>query len=116
MDWPTQRKYQRVRVALQGELRCYSDSFPRRAETTDICLGGCYFNMPYTLEPKTKTEVTLWLGTEKFKAKAEVVTNHPQVGNGLKFVNMDDADRLKLEKFITTVLSGSNSLARAAKA
>jgi len=116
MKYDVERKHPRVRVALQGELRAYSDVYPRRAETTDLSLGGCYFAMPHTLEPKTRTEVVLWLDGMKLTAKAEVVTNHPQVGNGVKFLNMGEEDRKKLEAFIASVMSGANTLYKIARA
>jgi c-di-GMP-binding flagellar brake protein YcgR len=116
MSWPIERKHQRVQVALQGELHCASESFPRRAQTTDLSLGGCYFEMPYTLQPKTRVQAVLWIDGTKIQAWAEVVTNHPQVGNGIRFVEMDEEDREKLKNFIEAMLKGAGFAAHAAQA
>ena len=100
MAWPVERKYPRVNVALQAELRCPAENFPRRAQTADISAGGGYFEMLQTLETKSHMDVTLWLGDVKVRAWAEVVTDNPHVGNGIKFVRMSEKDRGILKEFI----------------
>ena len=114
MAWPVARQYPRVKVALQSELRCPAENFPRRAQTADISEGGGYFEMLDTLETKNHMDVTLWLGDAKVRAWAEVVTNNPHVGNGIKFVRMSEKDRGTLKEFIERVLkNGTSSIERA---
>ena len=100
MAWPVERKYPRVNVALQAELRCPAENFPRRAQTADISAGGGYFEMLQTLDTKSHMDVTLWLGDVKVRAWAEVVTDNSHVGNGIKFVRMSEKDRRTLTEFI----------------
>jgi len=100
MAWPVERKYPRVNVALQAELRCPAENFPLRAQTADISAGGGYFEMLQTLDTKSHMDVTLWLGDVKVRAWAEVVTDNSHVGNGIKFVRMSEKDRRTLTEFI----------------
>ena len=113
MAWPVERKHPRVNVTLQAELRSTTENFPRRAQTTDISAGGGYFEMVSTVEPKNHLDITLWLGDVKIKAWAEVVTNDPHVGNGVKFVRMTEKDRAALKEFVEKMQNSSSSIERA---
>ena len=113
MAWPVERKHPRVNVSLQAELRCAAENFARRAQTADISAGGGYFEMLYTLEPKSYMDVTLWLGDVKVQAWAEVVTSDPHVGNGIRFVRMSEKDRATLNEFIERRQKNSGSIDRA---
>jgi c-di-GMP-binding flagellar brake protein YcgR len=95
-----ERKYPRVKVAVQAELRRPLDDFPRRAQTANVSEGGCYVELLFTLEPMTRLDVVLWVNNEKVRAKAEVVCNHPHIGNGIRFVRMENDDREKLKRFL----------------
>ena len=100
MGWAFERKYPRLRVAIPGELRCATEEFPRRALTTNLSVGGCYFEMMHTLQPKTRMQVILWLDGVKIRTWAEIVSHHPHVGNGVKFVHMAPADRERVTQFL----------------
>jgi len=113
MAWPVERKHPRVKVALQAELRSPAENFPRRAQTADISAGGGYFEMVSTVEPKNHLDITLWLGDVKVKAWAEVVTNDPHVGNGVKFVRMTEKDRDLLKEFVEHLQKNSSPIERA---
>ncbi len=107
MKWNVERKHPRVRVNVPGELRCPTESFPRRAQTNTLSLGGCYVEMVETLQVNSHMDVILWLDGVKVRAWAEVVCNHPHVGNGIKFVRIADADRQKLVDFLQTAAKRS---------
>ncbi|MGA2002155.1 MAG: PilZ domain-containing protein [Terriglobales bacterium] len=113
MTWPVERKYPRVNVTLQAELRSPSENFPRRAQTADVSAGGAYFEMIHTLEPRSPIDVTLWLGDVKVRASAEVVTDDPNVGNGIRFVRMSEKDRSALQEFIERTQANCGPIERA---
>jgi hypothetical protein len=46
--------------------------------------------------------VVLWLNDEKVQARAEVVTRNAHLGNGIRFIRISDADKLKLRTFVET--------------
>jgi len=97
MAWSVKRKYPRVNVVVQAEMRSSAKNFPYRGQTVTVGEGGCYIEIVETLTPSTAVEVVLWLGAEKVLAKAEVATSDRHIGNGIKFVHMEreDAERLK---------------------
>jgi hypothetical protein len=100
MVWSIKRKYSRVNVVVQAEMRSSSKSFPYRGQTVTIGEGGCYVEIVETLEPSTTVEVVLWLNGEKVLAKAEVASSDRHIGNGIKFVHMEREDAEKLKSFL----------------
>jgi hypothetical protein len=102
VDWPFKRKYSRVNLAVQAEIRSSSKNYPYRGRTVTVGEGGCYIEILETLEPSTTVEVVLWLNGEKVLAKAEVATTDRHIGNGIKFVHMGREDAKKLKAFLKT--------------
>jgi hypothetical protein len=98
--WPFKRKYERVNLALQAEMRISSKNYPYRGRTVTVGEGGCYIEVLETLEPSTTVEVVLWLNGEKVLAKAEVASNDRHIGNGIRFVDMKREDAAKLKSFL----------------
>ena len=45
-------------------------------------------------------DIVLWLNDEKIQARAEVVTRNAHLGNGIRFIRISDADKLKLRSFV----------------
>ena len=95
-----ERKYPRVKVSIPAEARHVMENYPRRGQTSNLSEGGCYIEMVQTLEPPTCVDVVLWLNDEKVQARAEVVTRNAHLGNGIRFIRISDADKLKLRAFV----------------
>jgi hypothetical protein len=57
----------------------------------------------FTMDVGTKMEVVFSLQEERIGARAIVATKYPQVGNGIDFVEMSPADRLRLSGFISSL-------------
>jgi PilZ domain len=76
------------------------ENFPRRGQTTNVSEGGCYIEMLQTLEPPTGVDVVLWLNDQKIRARAEVVTRNPNLGNGIRFIRMLAEDKAKLREYL----------------
>lgn len=100
MVWPFKRKYARVNLAVQAEMRSSSKNYPYRGRTVTVGEGGCYIEVLETLEPATTVDVVLWLNGEKVLVKAEVASSDRHIGNGLKFVQMGREDAKKLKAFL----------------
>lgn len=100
--WSIKRKYSRVNVVVQAEMRSTGKNFPYRGQTVTIGEGGCYVEIVQTLEPSTTVEVVLWLNGEKVLAKAEVASTDRHIGNGIRFVHMTREDGEKLKAFLQT--------------
>jgi len=95
-----ERRYPRVKVSIPAEARHVMENYPRRGQTTNLSEGGCYIEMVQTLEPPICVDVVLWLNGEKVQARAEVVTRNAHLGNGIRFLRISDADKLKLRVFV----------------
>jgi c-di-GMP-binding flagellar brake protein YcgR len=100
-SWQERRKYPRVKAVISVEFKPEGASVASGAETTDLSLNGCYVEMSFTLAVGTKLDLTLWIEDQKVSTKAVVVSNTPQFGNGIKFVEMREEDRATLEHFLT---------------
>jgi c-di-GMP-binding flagellar brake protein YcgR len=97
-----ERRFPRVKVTLPAEARHVMENFPRRGQTSNVSEGGCYIEMVQTLEPPTSVDVVLWINNEKIQARAEVVSRHAHLGNGIRFIRMSDADKQKLRDFVNS--------------
>jgi PilZ domain len=103
MTWAKQRQYPRYKAAVPIELRRRGASAPLRAQTGDICLGGCYVEMTSTQEVAREVEITLWIGDTKVLARGVVVSNHPSFGNGIKFTDVVGDGKQRLQRFVESL-------------
>jgi hypothetical protein len=111
--WPFTRKYPRVNLVVQAEMRSPSKNYPYRGRTVTVGEGGCYIEVLETLEPSTTVDVVLWLNGEKVLAKAEVASNDRHIGNGIRFVQMGREDAKKLKNFLKAASQDATPAARA---
>jgi c-di-GMP-binding flagellar brake protein YcgR len=112
MGW-IPRQYPRFKAALPIELRAEGGIAPLRAQTGDICLGGCYVEMMFTQEISTQMEITLWIGDTKISARGVVVSSHPSFGNGIKFTYVAAESKERLSQYLES-LKPFSGLARSA--
>jgi hypothetical protein len=105
-EWsqPERRRYPRRKTPIQLELRPEGYTAPIHAQTTDICVIGCYVEMSITLEVGSRVSITLWLGDEKLTAEGNIVTRHPQFGNGIELRGMSEDSRHKLAHYLETIV------------
>jgi len=103
MAWEKQREFPRFKAALPVELRRPGSTTPMRAQTGDICLGGCYVEMSSTEAISREVEVTLWVGGEKVLARGVIVSNHPSFGNGIKFTKVEADSMARLRQFVDSL-------------
>jgi len=107
------RRFPRVAVALQIEVRLEGTDMPLRSQTTDISMGGCYVEMPLTLEIKSQVDMLFWLGGQKVSAQGVVVTCHPQFGNGIEFTSMSLEGQSRLRHYLDSLAEQPDSTALA---
>lgn len=96
---PERRRYPRVKVKIPVELTC-ADKAPMRTSTDEISLCGCYIETMFTMDLGTRLHVALSLKEDVIRCMGMVATKHPQVGNGIDFIDIAPDDRLKLSKYI----------------
>jgi hypothetical protein len=98
------RQHPRVKAAIQAELRQEASEW-----VPDISPGGFYVEMMMTLEVGCRLEVVLWLPTGRLAVHAVVVTKYPQVGNGIKFLDLKPEDRRRLEDLLLTLATDAGA-------
>jgi hypothetical protein len=59
-----------------------------RTVTQEISLCGCYVESLFTMDKGTKLSVSLSVKDHVIRCNAVVATKHPQVGNGIDFIDM----------------------------
>jgi hypothetical protein len=59
--------------------------------------------MTYTQKVKTDLEITLWIGDTKISAAGVVVSSHPSFGNGIKFTNLPDESKERLQQYLESM-------------
>ena len=94
------RRYPRVTVAIQAELRPRGTDVPTRVETVDLSEGGFYVQLAFTLEVGAELDIVLWLGERRVRTKGVVVTRHPHLGNGVQFASLSSEDAAVLASFL----------------
>ncbi len=94
------RAHPRLALQVQMELRKEGEDVPFRLETTDLSKGGCYIQLMMTMPVGTNVNVTLWLNDTPVRLRGRVVTQHPQFGNGIMFLEFQGNGKQLLERYL----------------
>jgi hypothetical protein len=94
------RNFARKITAVNVEIVLASSTVPKRASTTDLSVGGCYIHTAYTFAIGTRLQMYIPIGNAKLLVRGIVKTCHQSLGNGIQFLQMAPADRVKLESFL----------------
>jgi c-di-GMP-binding flagellar brake protein YcgR len=105
------RQHPRIKAAIPVELRPEGSETSIDLQTSDISLGGCYVQMIFTLEVGRMLELVLSVKNHKLPIRAVVVSRHPQVGNGIMFLEMEREDRIRLQHFLKSLLEADRTSA-----
>lgn len=100
---PERRGSPRYTLNVPIEIREEGNEVPMRLETTDISLGGCYFQMMIPLSVGIRPQVKLWLNGIAVIARGLVVTRHPQFGNGIMFVEFEGEGERVLKEYLQKI-------------
>jgi c-di-GMP-binding flagellar brake protein YcgR len=93
------RQHPRVKVNVPVDLRPEGSTMPLRGATADLSLTGCYIEMRFTFPIGTKLDLHLELG-RTLHLQGTVVTNTPQVGNGILFSDLEPEDQKELQSYV----------------
>lgn len=94
------RAHPRIACDVGVELNFPNTAARMWAHCSDISLGGCYVNTRTPLSAGSELTVVIRSDRLIVAAAAIVRTSHPQVGMGLQFRQLRDADRDALRAFI----------------
>jgi hypothetical protein len=103
------RESSRIKVSVPFEIKAEGGGFPIRGATADLSLNGCYIENLFPLAMGTNLDLQLSIGTTVLIA-ATVVTCDPQVGNGIKFINLLAEDREALKAFLAPLTEPPTSI------
>jgi hypothetical protein len=93
------RQHPRVKVNAPVDLRPEGSTSPMHGATADLSLSGCYIEMRFTFPVGTKLDLHLDLG-RTLNLQGTVVTNTPQVGNGILFTDVGAEEQKELQSYI----------------
>ncbi len=91
--------------------------YPTWTQISDLSTGGCYLESIFPIPPQTRLKLTLTINERSVNAKGIVVTSHPGLGFGVKFIFLEENDRNLLAKILAELaaaqeLPGVDSLKR----
>ncbi len=89
---PERRRYPRYSVQVPIEIRVEGLSKFLCAETTDLSRNGCYLRLPNPLMVGLWVQATVWLDMVPIQVGGRVITRHPDFGNGIMFLRINDRD------------------------
>jgi hypothetical protein len=100
-----QRMVKRLQSLVSAEI--VSSEGPKQrilAFVTNIGTGGCYVRMHYRLPVETKVSIALWLDEQhKIWIDGIVVSSHPEIGAGIKFLNVTRRATEAIEQYIEII-------------
>jgi hypothetical protein len=104
---PDRRHFPRRTVQVPIELQLEGSKTTLSAETSDLSRNGCYLRLPTPLPLGVWVQATLWLDTAPIQVAGRVVTRHPNFGNGIMFLKIDDRDTQILTVYMEAVTADS---------
>lgn len=97
------RHHPRYTLQIPIDLRREDSGDCQHLETTDLSLGGCYVRLMHPLALATYVRVTLWIEEAPVPIRGRVVTRHPQYGNGIMFLDLEDTGDQILARYLGAI-------------
>lgn len=94
------RRHQRYKVRISLYLQEPNSKVKLQAQCSDISVSGCYV---YTLLPLpigTLLVAGIWIGMEQIELNCIVRTSDGNVGMGIEFMNLSDAQEQSMQTFL----------------
>ena len=97
------RRYPRypLQVPIKIQVEGYGETF--LAETSDLSRNGCYVRLQNPLPIALRVQAVLWLDRLVIQIEGRIVTRHPEFGNGIMFLKMQDRDERALATYLEAV-------------
>jgi hypothetical protein len=98
---PEQRR--RPRVDLFREIACAGDGTVVRSQVADLSVGGMFLDTirsPFPVGSRVVVRFSLRAGDPPLALDAEVGYVQPGIGMGIRFVQLDEADRGRIAAFV----------------
>ncbi len=94
------RRYRRVRLVTQ--VRCEALECDEIRVTRDVSLDGMFFEAKFPLPVDSELALTFRLRPEEpaISCRAKVIYSHIGMGMGVRFLDLSEAARQSLQKFV----------------
>ncbi len=97
----TDERRNEERVPASIEVLWIGNAGKYESRTSDLSLGGCFVDTVAQVELGDIIALSLQLPAgESIEIEGEVVYTYPSMGFGVRFTNVSDSDRRKLELII----------------
>ena len=100
-----QRMHARVPCRLGAELYMQGSEARVRVSVTNISVGGCFVAMPTLLPDKGRLKIVVWADETKLVIQGVVASQRPGFGISIKFTEMTEIVRERLNAFIQSHLA-----------
>jgi hypothetical protein len=104
------RRSPRYRCQGSARLREIGSGTSTWATFTDISLHGCYVEAMSTFRSRARLELTMEVNGFRIECKAEVRVVYPNLGMGICFTSMSDADCQQLRELLQSLSRPSSIL------
>jgi len=94
------RKHARFFACLEIEIKELGNSNPARGATTDVSLGGCYIATIFPFAVGSQVHFVMQVAGEAVRGLGTVQTCHPGVGMGIRFIDLADQDKNRLDRYL----------------
>ena len=97
-----QRKDERLQVSLEGRAKALSNIM--RVRVSDLSLGGCYVESLAQVQVGDHINIEIQLPNGGWVSlNSQIVYHHPNMGFGVQFTNLGEAETRALQQLIEYV-------------
>lgn len=103
------RQFPRVACRIEAHLATAGSSLFLPGTATDICLGGCNFEMLSPLPLHSEVDILLCAADNTIRSRGRVCSVMPGMGMGVSFTGMSPDDLRKLRHIVPAVPGSASS-------
>ena len=104
---PERRHHPRHTLQVPMELHVEGSKNMLCVETSDLSRNGCYVRFENPLPVGLYMRGILWLDELPVQVAGRVVTRHPEYGNGIMFLHLQEASEKALANYVEAVIAES---------
>jgi hypothetical protein len=100
---PERRRAPRYQLVADAEISSPLSRESLKARTSDVSLVGCFMNTMYALPSGTKVRLQLKHAGTTLMTSGAVARSEPSMGFGVSFSDMEESQRILLQKWLDEV-------------
>jgi len=103
------REHRRFSCQGSAQIREGGSNFSSWGTINDISMGGCYLEIAATIPQETILHMNLEVNGNRFQVKGTVRATYPMLGAGVKFTEVSQEDRARLEEVISAFAASTKT-------